>query len=191
MCGMKKILIIVGHTGAGKSTICRYLANLYNASLISFADVGKNFSNDLGYKRIRECYKDIGTTKFKELFSDFFFIKITETLTKCDFLIVDGLYLDDIFSKLKLVYSTLAIYIDVPESVCKMRIANRMGISIGNIDGEYDLKEEMKEKLGNGYVINHADIVVDGKMKKDVICKEIEKLDFLSDIILNTIHDEM
>ncbi len=177
---MKKILVITGHTGAGKSTVCQYLANFYNVPLISFAGIGKDFSYSLGYKRIRECYKEIGLVQFKELFSKYFFARISESLKEFDCLIVDGLYLDDTAAKLNISYKTLYVYIDVPESICKRRIAERLGLPNEMVDGEYILKENLKQNLGSIYVINHTDVVIDGTKNKDDVCKDVVNLNFFS-----------
>lgn len=173
---MKKILVIVGHTGAGKSTVCKRLANFYNKPLLSFASVGKEFSESLGYKRIRECYKNLGARRFKETFSEYFFSKISYFLMKSDFLIIDGLYLDDIAIKLKNMYNTLYVCIDVPEITCVDRVAKRLGISQQEVNYEYRLKEELKENLGNDYIINNADLIVDGTKDRNVVYQEIKKL---------------
>lgn len=175
---MKKILVIVGHTGAGKSTVCQHLAELYDIPLISFASAGKEFSNNLGYKRIRECYKSIGAMEFKNLFSKYFFDRISDYLIRSDFLIVDGLYLDNIATKLKCLYETIYVYINVSEEICIERVAQRLNEPYERVSIEYKLKEDLKGSLGNGYVIDHADVIIDGTKEKDIVCKDIINLAF-------------
>ena len=175
---MKKILIIVGHTGAGKSTICQCLMELYSVPLISFANVGKSFSNSLGYKRIRDCYKNIGSVEFKKMFSEYFWDRILECLSKSDFLIIDGLYLDDIAKKLKYLYETLCVYINVPEDICIKRVADRLGKTYESVVNEYKLKENLKEHLGSEYIISYADVTVDGIKDKVSVYKDIVELEF-------------
>lgn len=179
----KKILVVVGHTGAGKSTICKHLSNMYGIPLISFASVGKDFSNRLGYKRIRECYKNIGAVKFKKEFSEYFSNSITEYLTKCDSLIVDGLYLDNIADMCKQRHNTLFVHIDVPKEICMRRVAERLDVSIENVYSEYNLKEDLKEHLGNDSVIAHADVVIDGTKDREIVLNEMIKLDFISNLL--------
>lgn len=177
---MKKVLVIVGHTGAGKSTVCEKLAKLYGIPLISFAEVGKKFSNNLGYKRIRECYKSIGVAEFKNVFSKYFFDRISECLKESDSLLVDGLYLDDIATKLRESYETLYVYIEVPEGMCITRVAERLNESYEQVEDEYRLKENLKETLGNTYIINTADIIINGAKSKEDVCEDIINLCFLT-----------
>lgn len=175
----KKILVVVGHTGAGKSTICKQLSNMYGIPLISFASVGKDFSNKLGYRRIRECYKDIGAVKFKKEFSDYFFNSITEYLKRCDSLIVDGLYLDNIAGMCKQKHNTFFVYIDVPKEICVRRVAERLDVSVENVYSEYKLKEDLKEHLGNDTVIAHADAVIDGTKDREIVFEDVTNLNFV------------
>lgn len=179
---MKKILVVVGHTGAGKSTICKNISDMYNIPLISFASAGKDFSNNLGYKRIRECYKEIGVEKFKKEFSEFFFNCITDHITKCDALIIDGLYIDDVADICKQNYSTLFVYIDVPKEICVRRVSERMHTS-ENVYSEYSLKEDLKEHLGNDAVIANADAIIDGTKDREIVLRDMLDLDFVSSFI--------
>lgn len=179
---MKKILVVVGHTGAGKSTICKNISDIYNIPLMSFASLGKAFSNNLGYKRIRECYKEIGAGKFKKEFSEYFFNCITERLTKCDAMIIDGLYIDDVAEMCKQKYSTLFVYIDVPKEICVKRVSERMYTS-ENVYSEYSLKEDLKEHLGNDTVIANADTIIDGTKDREIVLKNMLDLDFVSSFI--------
>ena len=49
---MKKIVIIVGKTGAGKSTLCRRIADTSQFQLLSFAKAGKEFAQSKDYENV-------------------------------------------------------------------------------------------------------------------------------------------
>ncbi len=70
---MKKVFIITGRTGAGKSTLCQKLEKHFNYPLLSFACMGKEFANANGYNRIRECHSEMGLNVFKTKISRAYF----------------------------------------------------------------------------------------------------------------------
>lgn len=158
------IIVIIGHTGAGKSTLCKKLASRYKAKLVSFADEGKTFSIENGYSRIRDCYSGLGEEAFVSLFSEFFSNNIEKAINKSNFVIIDGLYEQNIALKLKNSYGAKFILIDVPINVCFSRIASRNNLTFAEVESEYAIKESVKDSLGNTYVLNMADLTVDGRM---------------------------
>lgn len=172
---MKQILVFVGHTGAGKSTSSRYFSEKYHIPLISFANIGKQFSQELGYARIRECYQAIGLERFSKIFSQYFFLHLSDIFTSHDRIIIDGLYLRSVAANLKLKYNTSFIYIDVPESICHKRVAVRPRLSLDAVAAEYHIKEHMKNELGNEYLIHNADITIDGTQELHAVFDEIEQ----------------
>ncbi len=70
---MKKLFVITGRTGAGKSTLCQKLQEYFNYPLLSFASMGKKFANANGYNRIRECHLAMGLNEFKTKISRAYF----------------------------------------------------------------------------------------------------------------------
>lgn len=68
---MKKIYIITGRTGAGKSTLCKKLEEYFNYPLLSFSTMGKEFANLNGYDRIRECHLAMELREFDSKISQY------------------------------------------------------------------------------------------------------------------------
>ncbi len=159
-----KIIVIIGHTGAGKSTLCKKLASHYKAKLLSFAKEGKAFSIKNGYSRIRDCYSGLGEETFVSSFSTFFSNNIEKEINKSHFIIIDGLYEQNIALKLKNEYDAQFILIDVPIKDCLSRIAMRNNLTFSEVESEYVIKESVKNSLGNMNVLNMADLTVDGRM---------------------------
>ena len=63
---MKRIIIITGKTGAGKSSLCKKLQEHFGFPLLTFANMGKEFANKNGYQRIRQCHLDMKLEDFIE-----------------------------------------------------------------------------------------------------------------------------
>lgn len=160
---MKNIIVIIGHTGAGKSTLCKKLALHYKAKLLSFAEEGKVFSIQNGYKRIRDCYSGLGKETFVSSFSSFFSNNIEREIKNNKFIIIDGLYEQNIALKLKNKYDAKFILIDVPINICLSRIARRNDLTYFEVKNEYAVKESVKDSLGNRNVLDMADLTVDGR----------------------------
>ncbi len=156
------IVIIVGRTGAGKSTLCERLARTFNARLISFAKAGKEYALSKSCNGIRDCYNSNGPIVFKEEFTQYFASIINEAISQNSRIIIDGLYVDDIAKYLKEYFSVYCIYIDVPLETCYQRIAEREGLSSKFVKKEYSSKEVIKNQLGNDSIIEAADLLIDG-----------------------------
>lgn len=170
---MGKIILVLGRTGAGKSTLCQKLADTFQAKLLSFAKCGKNFAALHGYKYIRKCYNELGPEQFKKLFSDYFEDIIIRAIEEYPFVIIDGLYVYEIAKHLKNKYNVPFLYIDVPLEVCFERIAKRESMTIEQVQAEYASKEIMKQYLGNELIINMSDCVINGDQDSDTVYSSV------------------
>lgn len=178
---MKKIVLITGRTGAGKSTLCRRISDDSHFQLLSFAKAGKEFAQSKGYEHIRKCYHDLGKEIFAKDFTEFFSKIINDKINSFSNVIIDGLYVESIALRLKEQYSVLIIDIDVPLEVCLQRIFNRENNKSIDVKKEYSSKEELKTHLGNDAIINLADIVIDGTVDPNTIYDNVQECleDFL------------
>jgi len=172
---MKKIVIIVGKTGAGKSTLCRKIADTSQFKLLSFAKAGKEFARSKGYEHIRECYHDLGKEIFAKDFTEFFSQIINDKINSFSNVVIDGLYVESIALRLKEHYSVLIIDIDVPLEICLQRIFNRENNGFIDVKKEYSSKEELKTHLGSNAIIELADIVIDGTDDSDTVYNSVQR----------------
>lgn len=166
---MKKIYIITGRTGAGKSTVCARLANEFKFTLLSFAKMGKRFAMGQGYKRIRECYFAMNLDVFKTKMGEHLLHCIEDALKNEDSILIDGLYLDTVVVKLKEKYSCTIIYINTTDAVRYERIADKLSISLEQASEENEIKERLKNEVGINELIKMADYEIDGDASSEKV----------------------
>ncbi len=167
---MKYIFVIVGHTGAGKSSICNWISDNLNYPIISFSEIARQFSTQQGFEHIRDCFNALEINNFITSISKCLLDAIVEKINKSDVLIIDGLYIYCILDILRNNYCTKIVYINVPEQICQERVAHRLNISADLAIHEYKTKESMKEDLGNNIILNYTDFVFDGTQPTNTIC---------------------
>ena len=127
---MKKIFIITGRTGSGKSTLCNKLKKYFNYPLLAFASMGKKFANEHGYNRIRECYLEMELNEFKTKISRHILNMINKELSNNDVIIIDGLYINNVVKILKQNYNCKIIYLKTDDNIRYERISQRLCITI-------------------------------------------------------------
>lgn len=168
---MKKIFIITGRTGAGKSTLCQKLEEYFSYPLLSFANMGKKFANENGYNRIRECHLAMELSEFKTKISQYILNIIAEQLNTSDTVIIDGLYIDDVVSTLKENYNCNIMYLNTDDNIRYKRISQRLSITIEQAKKENEIKERLKNEVGIERLIKNADYVINGNKS---ICEVFE-----------------
>lgn len=166
---MKKIYIITGRTGAGKSTLCQRLEEYFNYPLLSFASMGKKFANENGHNRIRECHLAMGLNEFKTKISQHILNIINEQLTTSDTIIVDGLYIDDVVRLLKENYNCKMMYLKTDDNIRYERISQRLSITIEQAKKENEIKERLKDEVGIDKLIENADYIINGNKSTDEV----------------------
>lgn len=172
---MKKIFIITGRTGAGKSTLCQRLEEYFKYPLLSFASMGKKFANSNGYNRIRECYLAMGLNEFKTKMSQYILNIINKQLSNSDIVIVDGLYIDDVIGILKENYNCKIIYLRTNNSIRYERISQRLSIAIEEAKKENQIKERLKDEVGIDRLIENADYIINGNKSIDQVFEVTKK----------------
>ncbi len=166
---MKRIFIITGRTGAGKSTLCQRLEKYFNYPLLTFASMGKKFANANGYNRIRECHLAMGLNEFKTKISQHILNIMNEQLNTNDIIIVDGLYIDEVVRILKENYNCKMIYLKTDDNIRYERISQRLSITIEKAKKENEIKEHLKDDVGIDTLIENADYVINGNKSKDEV----------------------
>lgn len=166
---MKKIFIITGRTGAGKSMLCNRLEEYFKEPLLSFATMGKKFANANGYNRIRECHLAMELQEFKTKISQYILNSIKEELSHGDTIIIDGLYIDDVVRRLKEDYICKLIYLKTDDDVRYKRISERLSVTIEQAKKENEIKEHLKDEVGINQLIELADYIVDGNQKAEQV----------------------
>ncbi len=173
---MKKIYIITGRTGSGKSTLCKRLAKELDLTLLSFANMGKKFANNHGYERIRECHLAMELNEFKEKMTNHLLKSIEASLELNDIIMIDGLYIDTVVAKLKEKYQCFLIYLNTNDTVRYQRISQRLSITIEEAQEENKIKERLKDEVGINELIKNADYEINGDNSPENIYEEVYQI---------------
>ena len=170
----KKLFIVVGHTGAGKTTLCQRLGNDYGIKVIPFSSTAKQFSESIGYydekDSILKCYKILGSKVFATLYNEYMLEVFERSLKDDEVVIVEGLYISIIMPELKRKYDVCMEALDVPMSIClKRKLSNSNSRESLEI---YKAKEVLKEGLGIDNLIQEADYHINGMLDKNTVFNE-------------------
>lgn len=161
---MKNVFVVIGRTGAGKTTLCKSLEEQFHFPLLSFASMGKKFANAQGYERIRQCHLAMPLEKFKDGIANYMLEVIDKELEENDVLLLDGVYVDVAIASLKQKYNCKVIYLKVEENIRYERIAKRLSVSIEQAKEENAIKERLKDDVGIAKLLEEADFVLDGML---------------------------
>lgn len=172
---MKKVIIITGKTGTGKSTLCKKLEEYYHYPLLTFASMGKKFANENGYNRIRECHLAMNLEEFIEGISSHIFNTIDKELNTCDIILVDGLYISKTVERLKEKYNCSIIYLKTSDTIRYERIAKRLSITTDQAKVENSVKEKLKDDVGIGTLIKNSDCIINGDKSQKEVFKDTQE----------------
>lgn len=172
---MKKIIVITGKTGAGKSTVCKRLQEYFNYPLLTFADMGKEFANKNGYNRIRECHLAMALEEFVEGISNHIFNTIDKELTTCDTVLIDGLYIAKTVEKLKEKYDCSILYLKASDTIRYERIAERLSITVEQARVENNVKEKLKDDVGIDILIKNSSCIIDGNKSQNEVFNDTKE----------------
>lgn len=172
---MKKVIVITGKSGAGKSTVCKRLQEYFNYPLLTFASMGKEFANKNGYNRIRECHLGMNLEEFIEGISDHIFHTIDKELTTCDIVLVDGLYIAKTVEKLKEKYKCSILYLKTSDTIRYERIAERLSITVEQAKVEDKVKEKLKDDVRIDILIKNSSCTIDGNQSQNEVFNDIKE----------------
>lgn len=172
---MKKMFIVTGRTGAGKSTLCKKLEQHFQIPLLSFAEMGKSFANKQGYHRIRQCHLSMALEEFVTKLSIHILQIIDEQINICNTIIIDGLYIAEVLKKLNQKYDCKIIYLQVDSNIRYKRIAERLNISIQQAIEEEKIKEKLKEDVGIDEFLKKSDVIIDSEKSIDEVFELAKK----------------
>ncbi len=175
---MKRIIIITGKTGAGKSSLCKKLQEHFGFPLLTFANMGKEFANKNGYQRIRQCHLDMKLEDFIEGISNHIFHTINTQLHTCDFILVDGLYIANIaktVEKLKEKYDYSILYLKASDVIRYKRIAERLSITVEHARAENNVKEKLKDDVGIDILIKNSSYTIDGNKSQNEVFNDAKE----------------
>lgn len=185
---MKRIIIITGKTGAGKSTLCKSLQEYFQFPLLSFANMGKEFANKNGYQRIRQCNLDMKLEDFIEGISTHIFDTIDKQLNTCDYILVDGLYIAKTVLKLKEKYDCSILYLKASNTIRYERIAERLSITVEQARVENNVKEKLKDDVGIDILIKNSSCIIDGNKSQNEVFNDTKE--YIENYVKGSVLDE-
>lgn len=159
-----KFVLLVGYTGVGKTTVVSSLEKAGFATL-NFSEQGKDMAslsqNSKEFKNVIDEICD----------------KIQETVNNNNFVVVDGLASQLIVDKLKRNgYNILVINLSVNEKVRLHRISKRENLSISDAVIHDKAKEQGKMNAGLQYLIDNADVTINGNLPKQVVLYLVKRV---------------
>ncbi len=158
----RTIIVIVGHTGAGKTTVSAELGKRYSLPVISFANCGKQFAKNNNYEHIQDCWNSMQKQEFRKGIAAMILGSVDKELSKSGGLIIDGIYDNMTLMEIRKHYSGVkAVYLMVPKKIRFDRIAKRCGYTIAEVIKENNRKEQIKSYLGIEKVLGNADYFID------------------------------
>ena len=146
-----QIIIIIGHTGAGKTTLAQALGKKYGLSVLSFHDAGKELAST-----------ENGSLRFNEIAS-YLYEGIVSAANTNKPVIADGLAVAGVVERLiASEYAVKTIYLDTPYELRIERIRQRHFWSAEAAENIERSKADGKDKGGIASVIGMADVVFNG-----------------------------
>jgi len=146
---LKQIVIVVGNSASGKSTLSKMLGEYYNSEVLGFSYAGRLLSAEK---------KD--SSKFLEI-NDYIYSCIIAGIARNDVLVIDGLASDYILNKLKKHYVVIVLCLITSYENRIQRMSIREHCTIEEAALIERKKEEGKAKAGLEKVILEADCFID------------------------------
>lgn len=177
---MKKILIITGYSGAGKSTVAKEFLRFAqddSPALLTFGEVGKRLAVKNGFERLGEYFENTETVVFKEKLRRALLAEIDHKIQNTDFLVVEGLVYYDVVLAVKDTYKkVLLVKIDVPYEIRVQRIAEKLEKTIQEAQENEKRKAKLKYTIGIDKVMECADYRIDGRKPVEEVAAELVRL---------------
>lgn len=175
------IVVIVGDSGSGKTTVAKMLHEYYSVPLLSFSSMGKELSVMKGYSRLRDFFLNCSKEVFCSELNDYLMKRIL-AFSECNScFIIEGLVSSQIIKKLKDEFRNIhVVMIRVDKSVRINRIAARLSCSIEDAMNEDAVKAKIKKALGIDEVTALSDYIVEGNQKESEIFNEFLQYHFFA-----------
>ena len=146
-----QIILIIGHTGAGKTTLAQAVGEKYGYSVLSFSDMGRELAST-----------EKGSVRFNEIIGGLY-ESIVSAINIDRPVIADGLAVMDVVERLIVSgYGLKIIYLDTPYKLRIERIRQRYSCSAEEAENIEQRKAGGKDKGGIDSVIGMADVVLNG-----------------------------
>lgn len=156
-----QIIIVAGHSGSGKTTLAKAIADILGYDELGFSYAGRSLST-----------MKQGSDEFKQI-EDYIYNCIVTAISRSECIVIDGLASKTIYKRLiEDGYTVTIIFLNTPQRDRIARIAEREGCSIIEANKIETSKEKGKSAAGLNYIINKADVVIDGRLKKKCVLKE-------------------
>jgi dephospho-CoA kinase len=165
---MKEMVLIVGYTGSGKTSITEQVAEKLGKSFASFNQIARSYVQSLGYKGVRDYWTKTDSSDFVQNLNKYILQYFYSS--KCS--IFEGLPSISVLNALKSSsqYQLRVVYLDVPFKIRKNRVLKRCKYDEQKAYCEIELKHEFKQALGIEKVISEADKTIDASRPfEDVI----------------------
>jgi dephospho-CoA kinase len=177
------IVLIVGYTGAGKTTVADKLSTDRQAQLLTFKALGQELASTKGYEKLRDYFGATSPEISRRELDKFLQYKIEEVLNNMNIderLVIDGLISPGTVLWLKNTYENVSIiYLNVPRALRLSRICERLKCTQSEAKQEERLKNGIKQSMGIDTVIESADYHVDGTRCVWEIVDDIARLNCL------------
>jgi dephospho-CoA kinase len=177
------IVLIVGYTGAGKTTVANKLSTDRQAQLLTFKALGQELASAKGYKKLRDYFGATLPEISRSELDKFLQFRIEEILSNMNSdgrLVIDGLISPETVLWLKNTYENVSIiYLNVPRKLRLSRICERLKCTQSEARLEERLKNGIKQSMGIDTVIESADYHVDGTRCVWEIVNDIVRLNCL------------
>lgn len=162
----KKVVFIIGHTGAGKSLLAIELGKYYDCPILSYSNLGRI----QGVEDSEEIVQQNESLFIQEL---------KQTIAKTDMLLAEGVSSPRIVETIRgYGVEALAISLNVPYHIRIQRIMQREKCSEEQAISIEGIKERAKNKVGLSDVLEFCHEDLDGTLPpKEVLNKAIKLIE--------------
>lgn len=170
---MKGILVIVGRSGSGKSTIAKELSLYYKQPLLTFSKMGRELARKKGLSNLKEYYVSANEKEFRDELGQHLMEEISMGLQKSNFVIIDDLIYDKVVLMIRKKFLNVLIFnIEVPYEIRVKRIADRLSVTIKEAQKVEKEKADLKEAIGIENVLKNCEYILDGRKSIQELIEE-------------------
>lgn len=167
------IICIVGYSGCGKSTICRFISNRLNVPLFEYGKVVTKVIKDNGYNKSREYVNDKGIDSYIELIEPNVKIELKKMMKKHKFFIIDGIVSDDIYDYLLKKHDIYSIYIRLDKTSRIKRIMERENLTFEEAENNLNIKDNIKISCGLDIITSKCNAIVESNKELNACINEV------------------